>query len=368
MKGFKKNKSIILGTIFFCASLIIYVMLSAQSEIYEEKKGENSIPKIPIRLIGPTEQKVEISVLGKVEAQQKFDVFTEVNGLLEKGDHPLLSATLFKKGDVIAHINSNQFRAELIATQSAFKARIAACMAVVKFDFPKNYENWVSYLSAIAPDENLKALPKYLSQKEAMYFTSKGIEEQYYHIKSQEELLKKYSIIAPFDGMLTSVAMKQGALVSPGQRLATFIGKHNFDIITDIKKEQINWVQVNDTLLLENGKSAIVKRIGNTIDTQSQTIKVYASIVDNTLKHDDYISGQLKTSTKVQGCMIDRKLISGNNTILISENGLVQQIPVCPLLSNRGKSLITGVYKPVFLLTKTSGLKPGQTIQAIQMQ
>ena len=241
-------------------------------------------------------------------------------------------------------------------------------MAVVKFDFPQSYPSWSEYLNHIFPEKSLSDLPRYKSTKESMFFISKGIEEQYYQIKSQEELLKKYTIIAPFNGLLSTVDVKQGAMVSPGQRLGTFIGKEKFDIIADIKKEQISWVNVNDTLLLENGKSAVVKRIDNTIDTKSQTIKIYASITNKNLKHDDFVSGILKSSQKVRGCVIDRRLISGSNTIFILENEVVQKIPIRQLISNHGKSLITGIKQPVTLLTKTSGIKAGQRILAIKIQ
>jgi multidrug efflux pump subunit AcrA (membrane-fusion protein) len=365
----KKFKNLFWSTIIIAIGYYAYTTLSASATPLEAERESlvNLVPSVLTKKAQAAFHHIAIPVLGTIEAQQSIDLFSEVNGIFEKGNRPFLSATPFKKGDVLARINADQFNAQLRANKSSLKARIVPLLAIIKLDFPESFEQWTQYLKSISPDEKLKKLPVYKSEKESLFIISKGIEEQYFNIKSQEELFRKYSIIAPFSGVVTDVMIKEGALVSPGQRLATFIGNRTYDIIAEVKKEELKWIKKGDAILLKNNKKAIIKRIDNQINTQTQLVKIYATINDASLLHGDFIQGKIMPSQKVEGIWLDRQLITPDDYVFIHENGKAKKIKVKKIFSNKEQTLITGIEASVQIIQNIQEIQDGQAIK-VQVQ
>ncbi len=369
MNKLKKYKNMIWGIGIIVFSLLAYTVMGSEDDTdINNNEEEVFIPSIPVRKMKPSTQNINIPILGKVQAQKMFDIYSEVNGILKKGNHELLAGTYFKKGQVIGYINSDQFKAELLSQKSAFKAKIVSIMAIIKMDFKENFESWNTYLNQLNPSQYLNHLPEYSSSKESNYITANGIEELYYKIKSQEVLLDKYTLTAPFNGFLSEVNIKEGALLSSGQKVATFIGDQNFDIVIDIKKKYIKWIKKNDILILENNKKAKVSRISKTLNKNTLTVKIYASIIDKNLFHGEYISGIIKCSETIFACKLNRKLISDDNHILISNNNQVKRMKIEKIMSTKDYSLITGFENQLDVLNKVSGLKVGQKIKPVYIK
>lgn len=368
MNKLKKYRSVFWGGIITILSCVAYVSMSSSNDNLNDEQIKADVANIPVRKITPSIQNINIPILGRVQAQRKFDLYSEVNGIITKGNQEILSGTFFKKGEVIGHINADQFTAELLAQKSAFKASIVSVMAIVKLDFKDSFNAWNEYLVQLDPEKPLQNLPEYASQKESLYFISNGIEELYYKIKSQEELLKKYTLLAPFDGFLSEVDIKEGALLNAGQRVATFIGSKQFDIVADIKKDHLKWIRINDILVLENGKKARITRLSNLVDQNTQTVRLYASITDNDLFHGEYISGEINCSQTVIACKINRKLIIDDDKIMISENNVVKKVKVEKVISTNDYSLIQGFKNSFNILNKISGVKVGQRIKPVYVK
>jgi multidrug efflux pump subunit AcrA (membrane-fusion protein) len=365
MNKMKKYKSIIWGIIVILLTLLTYIIINLSSGQEKTSKLEKKILSIPVKELEPTYQQITIDVIGKVEAKQNFNIYSEVNGILTKGDKDFLSATFFQKGEVIGQINSDQLKAQIHSQISLYKAKLGSVMAIVKMDFPESFTTWNSYLNQIDHQEKIKNLPQYKSQKEQHFFIANGIEEIYYSIKSQEELLKKHTIIAPFDGFITDVETKEGTLISSGQKLGSFIGDKSYDVVVDVRKDYLKWIQKNDSLFLSNGQMAMVKRIEKIIHPNTQTISLYAETTDQNLFHGEFVTGQISCSKKVLAYKIDQKLIDEDDNIFISANNHVQKIKVEKLFSNQEYSLVAGIHGKILILQKVQSVKVGQKIKPI---
>lgn len=368
MEKFKAYKTVIWAVVLLLVASVLYLILSDMGKNKEKSKHLESLKEVPVQTITPEKYPIKYEALFKVEARHQFKVNSEVTGVLEKGDKDLLSATAFKKGQVIARINADQFLAELKSQKSSFKAKLVASMATIKFDYPECYSKWVNYLNKLTTDTPLPSLPKSSSEKESMYIVAQGIEESYYQIKSKEELLKKYTIVAPFDGVLNALEMKEGALISPSQMLGDFIGNNNFDLVTDVPRSALRWIKERDTLFLTDGRIGVVERLGNQIEKLTQSIPVYGNIEHSSLRHGDMVAGTIVSNAKIKGCIIDRKLLSADNTVLICNEGNVKKIAVELVNTIKEKALITGIEGPITFVLKTNGLHEGQQIEPVETE
>lgn len=367
MSKLKKYRSFFWGSIVIIFSSVIYLGFSSSEEEIEEY-SDLQIADIPVEVIFPENQKIEIPVMGKIDAQQKFDIYSEVNGILEKGSELFLSGVSFKKGDIIAGIKSDQFEATLKSDKSSFIAKILSLMATVKYDFSESFSMWNNYLKETSVEKGLPELPQYKSKKERLFFIANGIEELYYKIISQEEQLKKYQIKAPFSGVISGVSVKEGALISAGQKLGSFTGNSNFDIVMDLEKTKLKWISPGDVLLLSDGKKAVISRIGNSIENNTQTVKVYAGITDGKLFDGDYVNGVIVSSKSVNGCLIDRNIVTADGEIFYAQGNLVKSKKINIVSSYNDLLLVTGIEKELTLIKRISDIKVNQKINPVEVK
>ena len=72
--------------------------------------------------------------------------------------------------------------------------------------------------------------------------TGRGIISSYYGVKSAEERLNKYSITAPFDGIVSSTFFENGTMARAGLVLGEFINSDSFEM------KSISRLNTNPTL------------------------------------------------------------------------------------------------------------------------
>ena len=122
----------------------------------------------------------------------------------------------------------------------------------------------------------------------------KGLLAQFYKVKSLEERLSKYTIISPFQGTLIDAYASEGSLVLTGQKLGTYINTNIFDLEVAIPAKYGDKLEVGKKVDLEStyktkhiGK---IVRINNSIDNNSQSIRLFIEFNSKELKDGMYSS------------------------------------------------------------------------------
>ena len=131
---------------------------------------------------------------------------------------------------MLININSQEFLATVKQSRSQLQNMIASVLPDIKLDFPENYANWELYFKNFSVNLNTKKMPEPKSDKEKFYLIGKGLQSLYYSVKNLEERLKKFTLIAPFEGTLIESYTTEGSLVSAGQKIGTFINSNLFEL------------------------------------------------------------------------------------------------------------------------------------------
>lgn len=155
--------------------------------------------------------------------------------------------------------------------------------------------------------------------------------------------VERSRIVAPIDGVLSSVDMDDGESVTAGQRVARIVNLDRIEVPLLLPSSARQMVNVGDAVALssESGNPPLtwpaqVSRIAPDDDPATRTMRVFAEVIQDPLK-----PGMLAPGTFVQGVVttggdgesasmrsvIPRRAISGQRIMLI-DNGRIRTVPV----------------------------------------
>ncbi len=189
---------------------------------------------------------------GNLAARDRIEVFSEVQGIFDQSAHQFDAGVYYKEGEVLLRINSDEHRANIRAQKSNLYNQIVAILPDLRFDYPDAHPKWEAYVTSFDVERLLRPLPRSSSDKEKLFIAGKNIQSTWYSIKNLEERLSKYTIYAPFNGILTEALVDKGALVRPGQKLGAFISPVVYELEVGANAEYADLLKVGNSVQLHN--------------------------------------------------------------------------------------------------------------------
>ena len=195
--------------------------------------------------------KNQINSTGRVVSVNNITISSEVQGRLI-GNNTFKKGTEIKKGDVIFSIKNTDLKLLIEAKKSRFMSLISANLADIKLDFNNEYNKWSDFFNAIDLKNNLPDFPKMNTPKEKNYIISRSILAEYLSIKSDEEKLSKYTVLAPFDGIITRSYSDVGGNVNPGSPIVDFIRKGDMEVELTVNTSEIKFINIGDQVTFKD--------------------------------------------------------------------------------------------------------------------
>lgn len=342
------------------------VLISMSTEKEKEKSEVKKVFKaVRLEKVKLGENKAEVKFSGKLTAEEKIDLFTEVGGVLMTEDFK--TGNSFSKGAVLAQLNSVEFSNSLKASKSQLITQVAGVMGDLKIDYPSASNSWEQFLNAIDVNTNLPALPELNDDKLKRFIAGKGILNSYYSLKSQEEKLSKFTLTAPFNGVLTQAAIKKGTLVRAGQKIGEIINPSSFELETEISLSDLQFIQKGSKVNLfsdDLNKSweGIVSRINSSLDANSQMVTVFVRVVGSGLKEGMFLHGSAKGANFENSALINRKLLKNGGVYLV-DGDVVKHKKVEVLYVNQAKAIVTGLKEgDQYITDNMKGLYEGMKV------
>ena len=156
------------------------------------KKKADKITTVFTEKVMLTSVPVYIESTGVLEAVEKLELFSEVQGIMLPDGGKFKEGVAFRKGQVLLGLRSNDVRAQLVAQRSSFQRLLTSVMPDLKLDFPEGFQTWSAYLNSLSVDKTLQELPAVKSEKLKLFLTGKSIYSDYYNIKNAEINLSKF--------------------------------------------------------------------------------------------------------------------------------------------------------------------------------
>ncbi len=294
---------------------------------------------------------------GNLTAKRRVELYAEVQGVFKKGNKLFKAGQPYSAGETIIRIDASEYYASVQSAKSNLYNLITSIMPDLRLDYPEDYPKWQTYLSNFDMDKTTPALPVMTSENEKYFISGRGILTNYYNVKNLEQRLSKYTIRAPFSGILTEVLVTEGSLVRSGQKLGEFINTDVYELEVAVSKTFSDLLKVGEVVnlvTLDRNKTykGKVTRINGSVDQATQTIKAFIEVSDSDLKEGMYLEANLNAKQETNAIEIDRNLLLENNKIFVVRDTILDLIDVKPVYFSDKKVVLKEVPDGVTIITK----------------
>ena len=300
---------------------------------------------------------IEISANGNLVAQRRLEIFSEVQGVLQKGSKLFKPGQEYRKGQTLLSLNSSEYYATVQSQKSALYDQITSIMPDLRLDYPEAYPKWQAYLNNFDVSKATPPLPEVTSEKEGYFISGRNIQTAYYNVKNLEQRLGKYRITAPFTGVLTEALVTEGTLVRSGQKLGEFIDTSLYELEVAISKNYADLLQVNNEVTLStiDGKQTYtgkVTRVNGNINQASQTINAYIEVKGEGLREGVYLEALLQAKEEQEAISLPRGLLQPNNELFMVRDSILDVIEVNPVYFSDKEVVVKGIPEGTKIVSK----------------
>jgi multidrug efflux pump subunit AcrA (membrane-fusion protein) len=334
--------------------LVVGAVFGAKTIISNKKKNKpKTTINIPTAFVVKAQNKIipiNIEETGRLSAKYKVDLYSEVQGIMHNTNKEFKVGNSFNKNDVLVKIKSDDYYANLQAQKSVFQNLIASVLPDIKLDYPSSYSKWNKYLIDFDMKKSINDLPKSSSDKEKLFLTGKNIYTTYYKTKNLEIIYQKYTLTAPFNGILTEALVTPGSLVRNGQKLGVFINPSTLELELAISKLLINTIKIGKEVTIVNPENetqtwqGTVARINGTINNTTQTVQIFVTIKGTDLKEGMYLLAKIAGQEKLNALEVARNLLIDENKIYTTTpDSSLQLTPINIIHKSQNTVVVQGI-------------------------
>ena len=343
-------------------AIVVGGILGAKKIADSKKTPERRVGKTVTTVFTSTVKngaiQVSIPVTGSLKAKSRVDLYSEVQGIMLPDNGRFKAGTSYGKGQTLVAIRSDDFQANLKSQRSNLQGLITAALADIKLDYPTSLDRWSRFLAALDVNSPLPPLPEPASNKEKMFIIGRNINATYYNIKNAEIVLNKYTITAPFNGILTNSMVTPGTVIRPGQKLGEFIDPSVFELEAPISSSNIDHLKVGQKVQLSSTDNSgrnwpgTVTRINRLIDPQSQTISAFIQVTGQGLEEGMFLKAKIDAAVMHDAFEIPRSVLFDEDQVFIAQDSLLIQKTVNPIHFNEKTVIVKGLEDNAQVLSK----------------
>ncbi|MCB0372251.1 MAG: efflux RND transporter periplasmic adaptor subunit [Muricauda sp.] len=273
---------------------------------------------------------------GNLRAKKRVELYSEVQGVFRPGSKLFRPGQEYNTGQTLIRIDANEYLASVQSSKSTLYNLLTSIMPDLRLDYPEIYPKWQAYLNSFDLNKPTPQLPEMGSEKEKFFITGRQIVSNYYAVKNLEQRLSKYTISAPFSGILTEALVTEGTLIRSGQKLGEFINTGAYELEVSVSKTYGEFLKVGKKVELSNLEktktyTGEVTRVNGKVDQGSQTINVFIEVSGDDLKEGQYLEANLEAKEETDAIEINRSLLLDNDQIFVVRDSILDLMYVDPV-------------------------------------
>ena len=347
--------------------LILFVgFFMMQSLIGMKQSPSVTLPETmarPVRttVVFNTQVTPKVPVEGRVQAWNRIDLFSEVNGVLSLMGEDFREGKFFKEGEIILNLDDSESRSNLTSARSVYLQLVTGMLASIQVDFPERIEIWEQYVESIDVTKALPSLPTPESKREEYFIVNRGVQASFYSIKASEERVSKFTVRAPFDGFVAQALVKPGALVRAGQPLGLFVGTDVYEIQTAVHSRYLATIKIGDKVIFHDENDLVVAegkvdRIAGNVNASTQSATVFCKVRASENRQDQmrdgrYLSGFIESSEIENAFEIQRNLIDGEEKVFVVNSNELAKMSVVQEFRSIETSIVSGMPNGTLILS-----------------
>lgn len=341
----KKTKSSRFLTLFtpvliVIVAIVILILMKQMTPTLEKKSVEIKAPLVNVIPLIRKSVPFVIASQGNVSANQHTVLTAEVSGKIVQLSAHFKAGNFFKKGQLIAAIDDNDYQIMLLQA----KARLAQANAALLEEEARTQQAKKEWQLT---GKSLNKAPLLALRKPQLAKAKADVSLAEADIKSAQLKLQRTKVIAPYACIIKSKNIDIAQFVTIGTQLADVIATDIAQVRLPIKQQDIDFLalakinqsqnEVIPITLKQNHHQwqATLARAEAVVDSQSRVHYVVAELNDpyalksNTtqsiLPIGSFVNAELKGKTFDNVTLIPRRYVIGKNTIYLmdKENKLV---------------------------------------------
>jgi membrane fusion protein (multidrug efflux system) len=349
-----KTRYLVLAGFIVMILLMVMTLVKNKSKFDlkpDEKAGKNA-RYVKVQQAEPDSVMVEIEGQGRIISSRKVDVAAEVQGMLLPG-RVLKAGQSVRAGEALFQLRDQDARLALQARKSAYLNILANALPDIRLDYPDSYTEWKNFFDKIDVEKAIPELPTPKNSKEKTFVASRNIIGEYYTIKAEEERLKKYTVVAPFDGTITDVFAEPGAVVNPGTKLLSIIKGDDLEIEVPIDVQNISWLKIGQDVVLQSTSgeqtyAGKIIRIGSFVNASTQSIPVFVQILKkpaDVLYNGMYLTAKIQAGKIANTIRIPRRALLDENMIYLWKDSTLHKTNIDIKFVTREDVIASGIDK-----------------------
>lgn len=363
--------------------LALFGVLLIIASVYVSKliiSNKNTIRKAPPKVIKTvyvdtvlnSTIPIIIPANGNLIAKRRLEIYSEVQGIFKPASKLFKPGEKYNKNEIFITINNTEYYSSVQSAKSNLYNSIVSIMADLRLDFPDIYPKWQDYIKSFDLDKTTPKLPKMSSEKENYFITGRGIVSNYYSVKNLEERLTKYTIKAPFKGILTESLVTEGTLIRNNQKLGEYIDPSIYEMEVSLGKNYASLLKIGENVKLNNLENTEkytgkISRINGSVNTDSQTIAVFIEIKNSSLKEGMYLEAKINAKNEPNAIEINRSLLLDENKIFIVRDNVLDIMEVTPTYFSETKVVLKNIPdKTIILSNPFPGAFVGMSVKPLQ--
>jgi membrane fusion protein, multidrug efflux system len=370
----KKNIKLMLLTILIHISVFIaggYVLLNLKGEQGSDfGPGEQvAVQDRPEFVTVQTSQRSErIEISGRVRAENRLEIFPEVQGKVVAGNKPFREGVKFETGETIIELDHEEALLELYSSRSGFQTLVSSLLPDIKLDYPEQMATYERWFESLHPEKPLPALPDFDKPQLERFMTSRGVYDRYYRIRSAETRMEKFTVRAPFAGVLSSAKAEPGQSVGPQVHMGTFVDPDSYLVTATVRQSQLRSVRNGDTVELTDQNRtgswvATVTRINPSVEPRSQAVEIYLKVDGNGIREGMYLDGILEANEPEKIAEIPKSALLRNGYVYAVRDEVVRQIPVRVIDIAHHTVRVTGLDDGEYILRDATKALTGRIVR-----
>lgn len=332
----------------------VFAMFTLQNGEAEEKPKAKPAPTrmVAVKAVALEEVAVTVEAFGRVVSQQPTTLISEVEGRLSSGNVDFLPESRFKKDQVMLRIDDRPTRLQIKRQKSALLNALARALPEIRIEYPDLYPSWQTYFDQLGFEGELPEMPQAQNNKIKLFLSRFEVYNLYFQIRDLEIQLDKHIIRAPFDGIIRQIYLRPGATVRPGSVIADLLNMDQLEVAVEVPADLRGWIDPAQAVTLhlpemEQPWQGQITRLGNTLDAETQTLKVYVKLnTDPAMALDLYegmfLQAKLHGKKVANAVEIPLRLLYGKDQVFLVKDGKLEarKVEVAYRLTNT--AIITG--------------------------
>jgi multidrug efflux pump subunit AcrA (membrane-fusion protein) len=285
---------------------------------------------------------------GRLQAVDRIELYSEVQGAMLPDGGRFRAGTSFRKGETLFSIRADDQRAAVISSRSNFLQNLSTVMPDIRLDHEESYPAWNTFLSDADAETGVPILPDNMSESLERFLTGRGILSSYYAMRNAEAQLAKYTIRAPFSGVLTEASVIPGSVVRTGTRLGLFLRPEVYELEVAVDASTIHYLEIGQMVELSKADSeqrfnGEIVRVNKALDPSTQLCSFFVKVSDPALQDGMYLQAQVQAATIEGAFRVSRSTLLDQQAVYVVQDSLLRRQEVEVLHTNSGSTVIRGL-------------------------